>query len=173
MFKSEFECRKTMKLEGRFRCEEINCAIEKRNCLWKSAIVCEKRNCLWKAQLSVKNATLCEKRNCLWKAQLSVKSATVCEKLQPSVKKRNYLWKEQLTVKCLRRTSSATWCVVRWQNWQKGRLLIEMLTQNNFSDLMRCEAKMAKRDAIDWNAYAEQVLQLDALWGKIRKSRDY
>ena len=34
---------------------------------------------------------------------------------------------------------------------------------------MRCEAKMAKREAIDWNAYAEQDRQLDALWGKIGK----
>ena len=34
---------------------------------------------------------------------------------------------------------------------------------------MRCEAKMAKREAIDWNAYAEQGQQLDALWGKIGK----
>ena len=33
--------------------------------------------------------------------------------------------------------------------------------------------KMAKREAIDWNAYAEQVQQLDALWGKIGKSRGY
>ena len=38
---------------------------------------------------------------------------------------------------------------------------------------MRCEAKMAKIEAINWNAYAEQVQQLDALWGKIGKSRGY
>ena len=38
---------------------------------------------------------------------------------------------------------------------------------------MRCEAKLAKREAIGWNAYAEQVQQLDALWGKIGKSRGY
>ena len=48
-----------------------------------------------------------------------------------------------------------------------------MLTQNKFRNLMRCEAKMAKREAIDWNAYAEQVQQLDALWEKIGKSRVY
>ena len=38
---------------------------------------------------------------------------------------------------------------------------------------MRCEAKLAEREAIGWNAYAEQVQQLDALWGKIGKSRGY
>ena len=38
---------------------------------------------------------------------------------------------------------------------------------------MRCEAKMAKTEAIDWNDYAEQVQQFDALWGKIGKSRGY
>ena len=106
-------------------------------------------------------------------------------------KKRGY-W-----LKCLRGTSSATWCVVR-QKWQKERLLIEMLTQNKFSNLMRCEAKLtkvevinwiftqnkfsnlmrceaklAKREAIGWNAYAEQVQQLDALWGKIGKKTGY
>ena len=48
-----------------------------------------------------------------------------------------------------------------------------MFTQNKFSNLMRCEAKMAKREAIDWNVYAEQIQQLDALWGKIGKSRGY
>ena len=70
--------------------------------------------------------------------------------------------KKRLLIEFLRRTNSATWCVVR-QNWQKERLFVEMLTQNKFSNLMRCEAKMAKREAIDWNAYAEQVQQLDAL----------
>ena len=44
-----------------------------------------------------------------------------------------------------------------------------MLTQNKFSILIRCEAKMAKEEAIDWIAYAEQVQQPDALWGKIGK----
>ena len=48
-----------------------------------------------------------------------------------------------------------------------------MFTQNKFSNLMRCQAKLAKREAIDWNAYAEQVQQLDALWGKIVKNRGY
>ena len=48
-----------------------------------------------------------------------------------------------------------------------------MFTQNNFSNLMCCEAKLAKREAIDWNAYAEQLQQIDALWGKIGKSRGY
>ena len=38
---------------------------------------------------------------------------------------------------------------------------------------MRCEAKLAKREAIGWNAYAEQFQQLDALWGKIGKNRGY
>ena len=36
---------------------------------------------------------------------------------------------------------------------------------------MRCEAKLAKVEAINWNAYAVQVQQLDALWGKIVKKR--
>ena len=81
-------------------------------------------------------------------------------------KKRGY-WS-----KCLRRTSSATWCVVR-QKWQKERLLIEMFTQNKFSNLMRCEAKLATIEAINWHSYAKQVQQLDALWGKIGKSRGY
>ena len=75
-------------------------------------------------------------------------------------------------MKCLRRTNSATLCVVR-QNCQKERLLIEMLTQNKFSNLMRCEAKLGKVEAINWNAYAEQVQQLVALWGKIGKKRGY
>ena len=48
-----------------------------------------------------------------------------------------------------------------------------MLTQNKFSNLIRCEAKMAKIEGIDRKAYAEQVQQLDALWGKIGKSRGY
>ena len=38
-----------------------------------------------------------------------------------------------------------------------------MLTQNQFSNLMRCEAKLAQRESIVGNAYAEQVQQLDAL----------
>ena len=38
---------------------------------------------------------------------------------------------------------------------------------------MRCEANMGKVEAIDWNAYAEQVQQLDGLRGKIGKSRGY
>ena len=38
---------------------------------------------------------------------------------------------------------------------------------------MRCEAKLAKVEAINWNAYVEQVQQFDALWGKIDKSRGY
>ena len=41
--------------------------------------------------------------------------------------------------------------------------------QNKFNTLMRCEAKMAKVEAIDWNAYAQKVQQFDALWGKIGK----
>ena len=53
------------------------------------------------------------------------------------------------------------------------RPLIEMLTQNKFSNLMRCAAKLGKLEAIDWNNYAEKVQQLDALWGKNRKSRGY
>ena len=48
-----------------------------------------------------------------------------------------------------------------------------IFTQNKFNNLMRCEAKLAKREVIGWNAYAEQVQQLDALWGKIGKSRAY
>ena len=31
---------------------------------------------------------------------------------------------------------------------------------------MRCEAKLGKIEAINWNAYAEQHQQNDALWGK-------
>ena len=73
-------------------------------------------------------------------------------------KKRGY-W-----LKCLRRTSSATFCVVR-ENWQKEVLLVEMLTQNKFSNLMRCEAKLWNR-GYKLSFYAEQVQQLDALWGK-------
>ena len=38
---------------------------------------------------------------------------------------------------------------------------------------MLCEAKLGKLEAIDWNAYAEKVKQLDALWGKNRKSGGY
>ena len=38
---------------------------------------------------------------------------------------------------------------------------------------MLCEAKLATGEAIGWNAYAEQVQQLDALWGKIVKIRGY
>ena len=38
---------------------------------------------------------------------------------------------------------------------------------------MRCEAKLAKREAIGWNAYALQIQQLDALWGKNGKKRGY
>ena len=48
-----------------------------------------------------------------------------------------------------------------------------MLTQNKFSNLMRFEAKLAKEEAINGNAYAEQVQQLDALWGKIGKKRGF
>ena len=44
-----------------------------------------------------------------------------------------------------------------------------MLKQNKFSNLLRCEAKLAKRETIGWNAYAEQFQLLDALWGKIVK----
>ena len=44
-----------------------------------------------------------------------------------------------------------------------------MLTQNEFSNLLRCEAKMAKVEAINWNAYPEQIQQFDALWGEIVK----
>ena len=46
-------------------------------------------------------------------------------------------------------------------------------TQNKFSNLMRCEAKLSKREAIFWNGYAEQVQQLDALWGKTGKKKGY
>ena len=48
-----------------------------------------------------------------------------------------------------------------------------IFTQDNFSNLMRCKTKLAKVEAINWNSYAEQVQQLDALWGKIGKSRGY
>ena len=48
-----------------------------------------------------------------------------------------------------------------------------MLTENMFSNLLRCEAKLANREAIGWNSYAEQVQQLDALWGKNGKSKGY
>ena len=56
-----------------------------------------------------------------------------------------------------------------WGKIGKKRLLIEMLTQNQFSNLLHCEAKLGKVEAINWNAYIEQVQQLDALWGKIEK----
>ena len=39
--------------------------------------------------------------------------------------------------------------------------------------MKRCEAKSAKVEAIDWNAYAEQYQQNDALWVKIGKNRGY
>ena len=71
-------------------------------------------------------------------------------------------------LKSLRRTSSTTWCAVR-HNWQKWKLLSKMLTQNKFSNLMRYESKLAKVEAINWNAYAEQVQQPDAFWGQIGK----
>ena len=73
-----------------------------------------------------------------------------------------------------------------------------MVTQNKFSNFTRCEAKLAKKEAIgwngyaeqvqqllrceaklgtveaiNWNAYAEEVQQLDALWGKIGKKKGY
>ena len=35
---------------------------------------------------------------------------------------------------------------------------------------MRCEAKLGKVEANNWNVYAEQVQQLDALWGEIGKT---
>ena len=44
-----------------------------------------------------------------------------------------------------------------------------MFTENKFINLMRSEAKLRKVDAINWNGYAEQVQQLEALWGKIGK----
>ena len=55
---------------------------------------------------------------------------------------------------------------------KKERVLVEMLTQNKFSKLIRCEAKLWSR-GYKLNFYAEQVQQLDALWGKIGKSRGY
>ena len=58
-------------------------------------------------------------------------------------------------------------------NLTKVEVINWIFTQNKFSNLMRCEAKLAKKEAIGWNAYAEQVQQLDALWGKIGKSRGY
>ena len=48
-----------------------------------------------------------------------------------------------------------------------------IFTQDKFSNLMRCKTKLAKVEAINWNSYAKQVQQLDALWGKIGKSRGY
>ena len=36
---------------------------------------------------------------------------------------------------------------------------------------MRCETKLVKIEAINWNAYAEQYQQNDALWGKIGEIR--
>ena len=41
-----------------------------------------------------------------------------------------------------------------------------IFTQIKFSNLMRCEAKLAKVEAIVWNNYAEQYQQNNALWGK-------
>ena len=80
-------------------------------------------------------------------------------------KKRGY-W-----LKCIRRTSSAIWCVVR-QNCEVEAINC-IFTQNKFSSLVRCEAKLGKVEANKWNAYAEQVQQLDALWGEIVKKRGY
>ena len=40
---------------------------------------------------------------------------------------------------------------------EKERLLIEMLTQNKFRNLVRCEAKLGKVEVFIWNAYEEQV----------------
>ena len=60
-----------------------------------------------------------------------------------------------------------------WEKIGKSRGFFEILMQNKFSNLMRCEAKLAKVEAIDWNAYAEQYQQNDALWGKIGNNRDY
>ena len=56
---------------------------------------------------------------------------------------------------------------------KKERLLIEMLTQNKFSNLVRCEAKLGKVEVFIWNAYEEQVWLLDALRDKIGKNRGY
>ena len=36
---------------------------------------------------------------------------------------------------------------------------------------MCSEAKLIKVEAINWNAYAEQFQQTDALWGKYDKKR--
>ena len=60
-----------------------------------------------------------------------------------------------------------------WGKMAKVEVINWIFTQNKFSNLMRCETKLAKREAIGWNAYAEQVQQLDALWGKNGKSRGY
>ena len=38
-----------------------------------------------------------------------------------------------------------------------------MLTQDKFSNFMPCKTKLGKVEAINSNAYAEQVQQLDAL----------
>ena len=48
-----------------------------------------------------------------------------------------------------------------------------IFTQDKFSNLMRCKTKLEKVEAINWNAYAEQVQQLDTLWGEIGKSGGY
>ena len=48
-----------------------------------------------------------------------------------------------------------------------------IFTQDKFSNLMRCKTKLAKVESIIWISYAEKVQQLDALWGKIGKSRGY
>ena len=43
----------------------------------------------------------------------------------------------------------------------------EQVRQNKFSNLMHCEAKLEKVEAINWNAYAEQFRKMMpcALWG--------
>ena len=54
---------------------------------------------------------------------------------------------------------------------EKVEVINWIFTQDKFSNLMRCKTKLAKVQANNWNAYAEQVQQLDTLWGKIGKKR--
>ena len=112
-----------------------------------------------------------------WEANVGKREAINWNAYTEQVQELGALWgkigkSRGFYLKCLRRTSSVTWCVVR-QNWAKYRLLIELLTQNKFIKLMRCEAKLGKIEAINWNAYAEKIQRPDALWGRNGKSRGF
>ena len=47
----------------------------------------------------------------------------------------------------------------------KEKILIEMLTQNKFSNLMRCEAKLTKVEVINW-IFTQDFLRMFKRWAK-------